>query len=103
MNDNTRLIEALLFAAKEPLKIDDIYGYVGENVDVGAALADLKTHYKDRGIALVESEGRWSFRTAADLGDALQREEEEMKKPSKARDGDIGDYCLSSTRHPRRD
>ena len=82
--DALRAVEACLFAAEEPLGVEDIAAYVGEGVDVRAALAELQGHYAGRGIELVERGRRWHFQTAADLAHILRREREESRKLSRA-------------------
>ena len=42
MADAVRAVEACLFAAEEPLRVEDIAAYVGSGVDVKAALAELE-------------------------------------------------------------
>ena len=82
--DSVRAVEACLFAAEEPLGIDDIAAYVGAGVDVKTALAELEAHYAGRGVELVERGRRWHFQTAADLAHILRREREESRKLSRA-------------------
>jgi segregation and condensation protein B len=82
--DSVRAVEACLFAAEEPLGVDDIAAYVGSGVDVKAALAELEAHYAGRGIELVERGRRWHFQSAADLAHILRREREESRKLSRA-------------------
>lgn len=84
MSDHVRAVEATLFAAAEPLGVDDIAAYVGDSVDVKAALAELEAHYAGRGVELVERGKRWHFQTAADLAHLLRREREESRKLSRA-------------------
>jgi segregation and condensation protein B len=84
LSDAVRAVEATLFAAAEPLSADDIAAYVGETIDVKAALAELESHYAGRGIELVERGRRWHFQTAADLAHILRREREESRKLSRA-------------------
>ncbi|HEV2865628.1 MAG TPA: SMC-Scp complex subunit ScpB [Allosphingosinicella sp.] len=84
MSDAVRAVEATLFAAEEPLSADDIAAYVGEGVDVAAALAELADHYAGRGVELVERGRRWHFQTAADLAHILRREREDSRKLSRA-------------------
>ncbi|MEM7650565.1 MAG: SMC-Scp complex subunit ScpB [Pseudomonadota bacterium] len=79
-----RIVEALLFASAEPLATKDLHEYTPEGADVGAALMQLKEDYKGRGVNLVELDGKWAFRTAADLGEALSLEKEVKRKPSRA-------------------
>ncbi|WP_114953484.1 SMC-Scp complex subunit ScpB [Sphingosinicella terrae] len=84
MEDGIRAVEATLFAAEEPLSVEDIAAYVGAGVDVKTALAELADHYAGRGIELVERGRRWHFQTAADLAHILRREREESRKLSRA-------------------
>jgi segregation and condensation protein B len=84
VSDAVRAVEACLFAAEEPLGVDDIAAYVGSNVDVKATLAELEAVYAGRGIELVERGKRWHFQTAADLAHILRREREESRKLSRA-------------------
>ena len=83
-DDALRAVEATLFAAEEPLGPAEIAAYVGDAVDVKAALGELQAHYAGRGIELVERGGRWHFQTAADLAHILRREREESRKLSRA-------------------
>jgi len=84
LGDALRAVEATLFAAEAPLSAAEIALYVGEGVDVAAALAELADHYAGRGVELVERGGRWHFQTAADLAHILRREREESRKLSRA-------------------
>jgi segregation and condensation protein B len=84
LDDALRAVEATLFAAEEPLSAADIALYVGEGVDVAAALAELRDHYAGRGVELVERGGCWHFQTAADLAHILRREREESRRLSRA-------------------
>lgn len=83
-NNNIRIVEALLFAAPEPLSTAELHERMPEGADVGAALMALKSHYAERGVQLIEMEGRWAFRTAPDLGEALALEKEVSRKLSRA-------------------
>jgi segregation and condensation protein B len=82
--DVTRAVEATLFAAAEPLSVQDIAAYVGPDIDVKAALASLTNLYASRGVNLVERGGKWHFQTASDLAHILRREREETRKLSRA-------------------
>ena len=83
-DDLSRAVEAALFAAETPLTPSEIAAYVGADVDVKAALADLSARYAGRGVNLVERGGRWHFQTAPDLAHILRREREESRKLSRA-------------------
>lgn len=82
--DLTRAVEAMLFAAEEPLSVEDIITYVGAGSDVKSALSSLETHYAARGINLVQRGGKWHFQTAPDMAHMLRRERDELRKLSRA-------------------
>ena len=84
LTDDVRAVEAVLFAAAEPLSADDIQAHVGESVKVGPALAELAAFYAGRGVNLVERGGRWHFQTAADLAHILRRQRDESRRLSRA-------------------
>jgi segregation and condensation protein B len=84
MDDALRAIEAILFAAEEPMGVADIALHAGEGADIPALLAELQGHYAGRGVELVERGGRWHFQTAADLAYILRREREESRRLSRA-------------------
>lgn len=79
-----RMVEALLFAAAEPLDIDSIAGRLPEGADVGAVIEDLQKAYESRGVHLVRIANKWMFRTADDLSFLMEREAVEQKKLSRA-------------------
>lgn len=79
-----RVLEAVLFAASEPLDIKTLADYVGENHDIQASLQELQNFYASRGVNLVEIAGKWSFRTAEDLSSYLVRTEQVERKLSRA-------------------
>jgi segregation and condensation protein B len=79
-----RMVEALLFAAAEPLSAKDLAHRLPEGADVGRALAGLRGRYAGRGVELECVADRWRFRTAADLGHLMVEEREEPRRLSKA-------------------
>ena len=83
-DDFARAVEAVLFAAETPLSVAEIIAYVGEGVDVRAALRELEAHYARRGTNLVERGGCWHFQTAPDLAFVLRKERTESRKLSRA-------------------
>ncbi|HEX7657292.1 MAG TPA: SMC-Scp complex subunit ScpB [Sphingomonas sp.] len=83
-DDVTRAVEAVLFAAQEPLTVDAIRAHIGEAADVRGVLAELQADYAGRGIALVRRGERWHFETAADMAHLLRRDREEPRKLSRA-------------------
>ena len=79
-----RILEALLFAAAEPLSAEDLSAYLGEGAKLPPLLAELQARYAGRGVNLVRRGERWAFRTAPDLGFLLRREQEEVRQLSRA-------------------
>lgn len=81
---NLRILEALLFATREPLSERDIAARLPEGIDIRALLLELQAAYAGRGVNLNVSEGNWAFRTAEDLAFVLRREVVEQRKLSRA-------------------
>ena len=81
---DVRAVEATLFAAEQPMTVEQIRAYVGGDVDVASALTTLANHYDGRGVELVHRGKMWHFQTAADLAHLLRREREESRKLSRA-------------------
>ena len=79
-----RMIEALLFAAAEPLSVADLVGRLPAGADVAAALGALVERYRDRGVRLAEVAGRWRFQTAEDLAFLMTEERDEPRRLSRA-------------------
>src|SRR5690606_10865334 len=81
---NLRILEALLFAASEPLSLKELGAGVGEGADVEGLLEALRADYAQRGVNLVRRGDKWAFRTAEDLSFLLRREHTESKNLSRA-------------------
>ena len=79
-----RQVEAILFAASEPLDIETIEKRVQTNTNIKKILENIKEIYKNRGINLVCIKNRWSFRTADDLSKLMSLQKSIQKKLSKA-------------------
>ena len=79
-----RMIEALLFAAAEPLSVADLARRLPADTDVAHALGGLAEQYRDRGVRLAEVAGRWRFQTAEDLAFLMTEEREEPRRLSRA-------------------
>ena len=79
-----RQVEAILFAASEPLDVETIEKRIQTSVDLKKILENLKTIYKKRGINLVCIKDKWSFRTADDLSKLMALQKSTQKKLSKA-------------------
>ena len=79
-----RILEALLFAASEPLDEAKLASHLPEGEDVPALIAELRAFYAGRGVNLVKVAGKWAFRTAEDLAYLLERYATQEKRLSKA-------------------
>ncbi|MBI1179221.1 MAG: SMC-Scp complex subunit ScpB [Alphaproteobacteria bacterium] len=78
------MVEALLFAAAEPLDEESIVQRLPGRPDVKPLLDELRQIYARRGVNLVLRAGKWMFQTAPDLAFLLQQEVEEEKRLSRA-------------------
>ena len=78
-----RAVEAVLFAAEEPMSAPEISEHLA-GVDVREALTVLSGHYEGRGVELVKRGQRWHFQTAPDLAQLLRREHDERRRLSRA-------------------
>ncbi|MEQ1578548.1 MAG: SMC-Scp complex subunit ScpB, partial [Hyphomicrobium sp.] len=82
--EKLRILEALLFAAKEPLDMAALSQYLSAGDDAAALLEDLRQSYAPRGVNLVRVSGKWAFRTSDDLSYLLERHAVEERRLSKA-------------------
>jgi|TARA_B110000438_G_C15799006_1_gene644221 segregation and condensation protein B len=79
-----RQIEAILFAASEPLDIETIEKRIQSNSDIKKILLNIQSDYSNRGINLVCIKNKWSFRTSEDLSKLMSLQKSTQKKLSKA-------------------
>ena len=79
-----RQVEAILFAASEPLDVETIEKRIQTNVNLTKILESIRNIYKNRGINLVCIKKKWSFRTAEDLSKLMSLQKSSQKKLSKA-------------------
>lgn len=84
IEENLRLVEALLFASASAVTEKMIIERLGDGVDVPRLLSKIKEMYKGRGVELTRAGNRWYFRTAPDLGDRLKLEKMVPRKLSRA-------------------
>ena len=83
-HDNLRILEALLFAASEPLDAESIKARLPKKANLEKLINLLKAHYDSRGVNLVKTANKWSFKTAPDLASMMQKEKVVQRKLSKA-------------------
>ncbi len=84
LNSGDREVEAIVFAAAEPLDIETIESRVSKKIDVLKTLEKLKKFYANRGINLICISKKWSFRTAENLSNLMSQQKNVEKKLSKA-------------------
>ena len=77
-------IEAILFAAEEPLDEESIKTKITKSTNLSKKLLKLQDHYSKRGINLVCISGKWSFRTSDKLSDLMSQQKSVQKKLSRA-------------------
>jgi segregation and condensation protein B len=82
--EHLRMVEALLFAASEPLDKKALSTSLPEGADIAGLLKALEEIYEKRGVNLCCVAGKYQFRTAADLAFLLRKEQPEQKRLSKA-------------------
>src|SRR6478752_3550014 len=82
--EHLRMVEALLFAASEPLDQKALSTSLPEGADVPGVLEALEQAYEKRGVNLCKVAGKYQFRTASDLAFLLRKEQPEQKRLSKA-------------------
>ena len=82
--EQERMVEAVLFASREPLTGREIAERLPQGCDVAEALAGLRRRYDGRGVTLARVGDAWAFRTAADLGFLMSREVVETRRLSRA-------------------
>ena len=84
ITDTEREIEAIIFAAAEPLSIETIESKITKKIDVLKTLEKLKNFYSNRGINLVCISKKWSFRTSESLSYLMSNQKTVEKKLSRA-------------------
>ena len=79
-----RMIEAILFAVKEPITIGEIKTRIPDVENIKEILQSLKKKYQTRGVNVVRVGSGWAIRTAKDLGFLMENESFETRKLSRA-------------------
>jgi len=84
ITSSERQVEAILFAAEEPLDEESIQEKLKTRANIPKILDSLETQYKNRGINLICISKKWSFRTASNLSKFMKLQVNTKKKLSKA-------------------
>lgn len=82
--EQERMVEALLFASAEPVSLAEMEARMPHGSDPAEALHLLRRRYEGRGVQVTKVGDQWAFRTAADLGFLMAREQVEQRKLSRA-------------------
>ena len=84
ISDSEKEIEAIIFAAAEPLSVETIESKISKKTNVLKVLENIKSYYSNRGINLVCISNKWSFRTSQNLSFLMSQQKTVEKKLSKA-------------------
>ena len=84
LTESEREVEAILFAAAEPLDVDTIDSKISKKTNVLKILKKLQLSYSNRGFNLVCISSKWSFRTAQNLSNLMSQQKSIEKKLSQA-------------------
>ena len=84
LTEGEREVEAILFAAAEPLDVATIESKISKKINILKILEKLQSTYSTRGINLVCISKKWSFRTAANLSKLMSQQKSVDKKLSRA-------------------
>ncbi|MEX0810355.1 MAG: SMC-Scp complex subunit ScpB [Dongiaceae bacterium] len=82
--ETLRLLEAVLFASAEPVSENTLKQWVSDDLKLRELLDELQGLYANRGVHLVRHDGRWAFRTAADLAPQMKMERKVTRRLSRA-------------------
>ena len=83
-NKDSKILEAILFASGEPLDENDLKEKIKDKKNINNLLQEIKDFYKHRGINLIKTGNKWSFRTAENLSDELTIFKTQRRKLSRA-------------------
>ncbi|MBF9061287.1 SMC-Scp complex subunit ScpB [Rhodobacterales bacterium HKCCSP123] len=82
--EQERMVEAMLFAASQPMTLSEMEARMPHGCDPAEALQLLRRRYEGRGVTVARVGEAWAIRTAADLGFLMARETVETRKLSRA-------------------
>ena len=83
-NRDTQILEAILFASGSPVLEEDLKEKMNNKNDFNKVIKSLKDFYMDRGINLIKTGNKWSFRTAESIKDQLTILKKQKRKLSRA-------------------
>ena len=83
-NRDIKILEAILFASGEPVLEEDLIQKITDKKNLQIFLEQLKNFYKNRGINLIKTGNKWSFRTSSEIKDDLTIFKHQKRKLSRA-------------------
>ncbi len=83
-SQHLRILEAILFAATQPVSPEKFAEHLPATADIPGLLEDLRENYANRGVNLVQLAGKYMLRTADDMAFVLRKDVHEQKRLSKA-------------------
>jgi segregation and condensation protein B len=84
LTEGEREVEAIIFAAAEPLDVDTIESKISKKINIKKTLNKLQQIYAPRGFNLICISNKWSFRTSANLSNLMSNQTSVTKKLSRA-------------------
>tara|TARA_Y100000590_G_C15561304_1_gene954875 strand:- start:223 stop:861 length:639 start_codon:yes stop_codon:yes gene_type:complete len=84
INRDILIIEGILFASEEPVLEDDLKDKISNKKNLENYLIDLQNYYESRGINLLKTGNKWSFRTSNEIKDELTIFKKQKRKLSRA-------------------
>lgn len=82
--EQLKVLEAMLFAAGQPLTPQAIHERLPSDADLNVLLSELRNLYDGRGVQLTEVNGAYAFRTSPDVASALTIEKNVERRLSRA-------------------
>ena len=79
-----KIIEAILFASGDPISENDLIDKVTNKNKFSEYMKEIQIFYEFRGINVVKTGNKWSFRTASNIGEDLTIFKEQKRKISRA-------------------
>ena len=84
INRDIRILEAILFASGDPILENDLIDKIINKDNFEKYIQEIKNYYKDRGVNLIKTGSKWSFRTSDDLSEDLTIFKTKKRKISRA-------------------
>tara|TARA_Y100001970_G_scaffold132605_1_gene163664 strand:- start:58 stop:696 length:639 start_codon:yes stop_codon:yes gene_type:complete len=84
LNRDSKILEAILFASGSPVLEEDLKDKMINKKDFKKEIESLKDFYQNRGINLIKTGNKWSFRTAESIKDELTIFKTQKRKLSRA-------------------